>query len=75
MSAKAHTLQSRKTLTFTQYTFLGFDVVLKVRRGKPDLDALSDVLHRVCENDFGVIVILYKQGKAGNRTSGLRILT
>ena len=58
MSAKAHTLQSRQTLTFTQHTFLGFNIVLKVRRGKPDLDALSNVLHRVRENNFGVVVIL-----------------
>ena len=58
MSAKAHTLQSKRTLTFTQYTFLGLDIVLKIGCGEPNLDGLSDVLHGVGKNDFGVVVIL-----------------
>ena len=68
-------LQSKRTLTFTQHTFLGFDIVLKVRRGKPDLDALSDVLHRVRENDFGVVIILQTKRESEERHEMLKILT
>ena len=75
MSAKAHILQSRGTLTFTQHAFLGFDIVLKVRRGEPDLDALSNVLHRVRENDFGVVIILQTRRESEERHEMLKILT
>ena len=43
---------------FSQYAFFGLDVLLEVGSCEPDLDALSDMLNGVGEDDFCVVVVL-----------------
>jgi hypothetical protein len=51
---------------FAQHAFFGLDVVLKVGCREPDLDALSDVLDGVREDDFRVIIVLSGYEQNGN---------
>ena len=50
-----------KEHTFTHYAFSGFDVVFELGGSKPDLDALTNMLNRVGENNFRVFVALSKR--------------
>lgn len=43
------------THTLSQHALFGFDVVFKVSGGEPNFYALTYVLNRVGEDDFGVV--------------------
>jgi hypothetical protein len=48
-------------LAFPDDTFLGLIIGFQVGRGQPDLDALSNMLHRIGEDNFRVIVVLVRK--------------